>query len=412
VTKLLTNSHYGTENDKCQDGALWREVHEIFADYQRTVFARELNAIFNNLHDGELLKALERTRWTGRPGYPIKVMWRSTIASYVLNIPTIQELIRILHRNPFIAMQCGIYYKEEIPTRFCYYRFAKKLIAYHDLIEECMAKTVGALVELLPRFGEIIAIDSTDIPTYARQYKKPPSDHDAGWGIKADKDGRRYTWLGYKLHIVADASYEVPLSQIITPANVNDSIMFKPLLQKNKSPTRIALADGGYDSKENYRAAVEDFAVIPIIDINLRNLKGKQSRFKDIADERWLPHCAWGIPMIFWGYDKQQKVLKYRCPRSCGKKGCTWLEKCSESGYGHVVKVKLKDDYRRFIQIPRHTKRFKQLYYMRVAVERVFSRLKKDGDGKVINHRLRGIDKITLNCLLSVWVMQARAFLA
>ena len=35
--------------------------------------------------------------------------------------------------------------------------------------------------------------------------------------------------------------------------------------------------------------------------------------------------------------------------------------------------------------------------------------LKKDGDGKLVNHRIRGLDKMTLNCLLSVWVVQARA---
>ncbi len=29
-------------------------------------------------------------------------------------------------------------------------------------------------------------------------------------------------------------------------------------------------------------------------------------------------------------------------------------------------------------------------------------------DGKLVNHRMRGLEKITLNCLLSVWVMQVR----
>ena len=45
---------------------------------------------------------------------------------------------------------------------------------------------------------------------------------------------------------------------------------------------------------------------------------------------------------------------------------------------------------------------------MRTSIERVFSRLKKDGEGRLVNHRRRGLDKITLNCLLSIWVMQAR----
>ncbi|MBT4510888.1 MAG: hypothetical protein HOC20_01580 [Chloroflexi bacterium] len=59
--------------------------------------------------------------------------------------------------------------------------------------------------------------------------------------------------------------------------------------------------------------------------------------------------------------------------------------------------------------MPRHTKKWKKLYTKRVSVERIFSRLKKDGDGKLVNHRVRGLDKMTLNSLLSVWVMQAKA---
>jgi hypothetical protein len=60
--------------------------------------------------------------------------------------------------------------------------------------------------------------------------------------------------------------------------------------------------------------------------------------------------------------------------------------------------------------VPRHTNRWVELYRKRVAVERVFSRLKKDNDGRLVNHRIRGLNKITLNCLLSVWVMQAKVF--
>ncbi len=42
-------------------------------------------------------------------------------------------------------------------------------------------------------------------------------------------------------------------------------------------------------------------------------------------------------------------------------------------------------------------------------MERIFSRCKKGGSRRPVNHRMRGIDKITSNCLLSVWVMQAKA---
>jgi len=44
---------------------------------------------------------------------------------------------------------------------------------------------------------------------------------------------------------------------------------------------------------------------------------------------------------------------------------------------------------------------------MWTSIERVFSRLKKDRDGKSLDHRIRGLEKTALNYLLSVWVKQA-----
>lgn len=412
MTQPLTVFNSATKQASCQDAALWDEVNRIFAGFERTAFAKELKAVFENLNDAELLEALEETRWTGRRGYPIRVMWRTLIASYVLDVPTIQELIRTLNRNPFIAVQCGICSEKEIPTRFAYYRFIKKLIAHRELVEKCMAKTLEALKKQLPGFMETVCIDSTDIEAYVNRFRKPLSDKDAEWGWRRNKDGEEETYPGYRMHIIGDAKYEIPLIPVITPANENDSPLMIPVLGENKglikdfSPN-IVIGDKGYDATENYRATVEDFKSIPIIDLNLRGLKGKPDRFEDIADEKGIPYCAWGIPYVFWGYDKRQKRLKYRCPLACGKGGCTWIDKCSKSAYGQVIKIRLKDDYRRFIQVPRHTKRWKKLYNMRTSIERIFSRLKKDEGGRLVNHRLRGLEKITLNCLLAVWAVQA-----
>ncbi len=413
----LSISNHKTRQAKSQDSLLWQQVHEIFAGFEQTAFTKELSAVLTNLNDSELLEALENTRWTGRPGYPIKVMWHTWIASYVRQIPTIQELIRTLRRDPLLALSCGIRSDHEIPTRFAYYRFRDKLIAHKDLVEQCMAKTVEALQRQLLGFGEIVAVDSTDIESYVNWSKKPLSDPDAKWGWRKGKDGKDEMFPGYRMHLVSTmaGNHEIPLIPIITPANSNDSTLMIPLLKKerglikNFSP-KFILGDSGYDATDNYRTIVEDFKTIPIIDLNLRGRKGKPDRFQDIANEYGTPYCAFGTKYVFWGYDRKQKRLKYRCPRAVGKKGCTWLDKCSKSSYGEVVKIKLSDDYRRFIQIPRHTKRWKDIYNKRVLAEHCFSKLKRNGDGKLVNHRIRGLQKITLNSLLAVWVSQAKEF--
>jgi transposase, IS5 family len=412
----LSISNHKARQAKSQDSLLWQQVREIFAGFEQVAYAKELESVIENLHDEELLEALESERWTGRPGYSIGVMWRTWIASYVRDIPTIQELIRTLHRDPLLAVRCGIHSDQEIPTRFAYYRFRDKLIAHKDIVEKCMAKTVEALQRQLPGFGEVVAIDSTDIESYVNWSRKPLSDQDARWGWRKGKDGKDEMYPGYKMHLASTmaGNREIPLIPVVTPANANDSPLMIPLLQKNaalieKFSPKFILGDKGYDAGENYKALIEQFKAVPIIDLNLRGRKGKPNRFEDVADEQGMPYCAFGLPYVFWGYEKKQKRLKYRCPLACGKQGCTWIDKCSKSSYGEVVKIKLEDDYRRFIQVPRHTKRWKELYNKRTSIERVFSGLKKDDGGKLVNHRIRGLQKITLNSLLAVWVVQAKA---
>jgi hypothetical protein len=165
---------------------------------------------------------------------------------------------------------------------------------------------------------------------------------------------------------------------------------------------RFILADKAYHGYENHKGIVEELNAIPIIDLP----KGGK-RFEDLCDEKGTPYCAADIPYIFWGYDKKQKVLKYRCPLACGKQGCLWIEKCSNSPYGQVVKLRLSDDYRRFIQVPRHTKRWKELYNKRVNVEHTFAMSK--GFRALERPRVRGIDNVRLHCLLSIIAMQAWA---
>ena len=41
-----------------------------------------------------------------------------------------------------------------------------------------------------------------------------------------------YYWFGYKLHLVIDALYELPVAFMLTPANESDTLQMKPLLKK------------------------------------------------------------------------------------------------------------------------------------------------------------------------------------
>ena len=221
----------------------------------------KLEGVFNALEDGELLKALKGKVHRGCQGYSVEALWHSYLASYVLNIPTVASLIRAFENNPALCRACGLD-PHAIPSEATYSRFVARLTKHTTLVEQAMKNGVEILREHLPRFGEIVAIDSSDIKAYSNSRR--PSDHDARLSKKR-RHSVDYWWFGYKVHILSDAESELPLHVEVTPANVNDAPTLVPMLQHSKLSPRFVLADAGYDSIENYRYVHDDLGAFPII---------------------------------------------------------------------------------------------------------------------------------------------------
>lgn len=268
MTKPLTFYNCDTKKTNSQDAALWDEVKRIFSGFEKTAFAKELKPVFDNLHDEELIEALKRTRWTGRPGYPIKVMWRTIIASYVLNFPTFASLIRNLHNNPLLALTCGITSYDGIPTKYAYSRFIGKLSQpYHVvMVKNVMRSLTRSLYETLPDFGKSVAIDSTDLKAWSNGAKKPKADSDASWSVKLDTSGKKKFYYGYRLHLMTDTQYELPVAANVVTASTNDVIVASRVLGQarftySKFHPQYVICDAGYSSnklrhliKRQYRA--------------------------------------------------------------------------------------------------------------------------------------------------------------
>ena len=53
MSNPLTDFNSGATPPQSQEAALWQEVNRIFASFERTAFARELTAVFQNLQDIE-----------------------------------------------------------------------------------------------------------------------------------------------------------------------------------------------------------------------------------------------------------------------------------------------------------------------------------------------------------------------
>lgn len=369
-----------------------------------------------------LIGVLQREHRTGRKGYAVRGMWSALIVGVLRQRCSLAEVIRLLQRDKGARTVCG-FSKDNLPSEDALGRFLKKLVSHEVLLEECFTDLVGQLRELLPGFGSKLAVDSTDIKAYSNGHGKRPSDRDARWGAKgtghhgrakadsgaegkagAKKGKELYWWFGYKLHLVVDAIYELPISFSLTPANEADTSQVKVLLEKavpERAKPQAVIMDKGYDSEDNCRLVYQEYQAAPIIPIRER----PDAQLPDICNAKGTPLCSCGLAMVFWGRDGN--YLKYRCPEAVGKAKCLSRFRCTGSPYGYVLKLPILTDPRRHPPLPRESKKFERLYRLRTAVERVNSRVKKLlGLGQIT---VRGMAKVTVRSLLSLLVMLAAA---
>lgn len=392
-----------------------------------------LTLVLDTIDAERLLQALQGESPLGPTGYAPRVLWAALVAGVVHRVPSIAELRRHLKLNPYLRYVCGLTNGAKIPSEATFSRFLSRLVKHQALLDQCIDNLVTRFAAIVPDFGQVVANDSTDIHAYSRGKKNGAADSDAAWGVKGSKEASskrskrgssfitkgkntgkksnadKYYWFGYKLHLLVDAKYEVPIAAVITAANIADTTELRPLLDKRDEllPERelqIAIADAGYDSQENI-LAIEKRGAIPIIPFN----PGNEKEPPGITNTLGTPLCPIGHPMLFWGRDGH--YLKYRCPEKSGLFCCLKqheaVSRCSTSDYGLVVKLNMRDDPRRYVPVPRETKQWKRLYKKRTSVERVNSRLK---DNLILDElRVRGIDKVKARVGLNLLVMMAVA---
>ena len=384
-----------------------------------------------------LIHVLEGENDVGRTGFHARVLWAALIAGVVYRIPSVAELRRNLLTNPYLRFVCGIESAAKVPSEATFSRFLRRLVQHEDLLEECIDDLVKRFAVLAPGFGEDVIADSTDIHAYARYRKSGSADPDATWGAKSSKEASskrgkkskpsgevshsgkesgngktkdKYWWFGYKLHLLIDAKYEVPIAAILTTGKDADTTQLKPLLEKRdallpEAALNLCVCDGGYDSQANI-VSITGRGAIPIIPLN----PGREKEPPGITNTLGTPLCPIGLPMIFWGRDGH--YLKYRCPEKSGLFCCLKehkaISRCSTSGYGLVVKLNMTDDPRRYVPIPRETKKWERLYKLRTGVERVNSRSPRRH--LILDElRVRGRKKVKTRAGLNLIVMLAIA---
>lgn len=344
----------------------------------------ELASLLDSPQIQALIADLEETRWTGRPGYPIRSMIGVALAKTIYSISTWTKIIALIKEHKYLSEVISP--DGDIPSVPACYRFTKKLIKYNHILEKCNDGSISELKNKNPEFGKNIAIDASDIPAYANGQKHVSkngparekfSDPDASWGRRSAVSSRAAgAFYGYKLHLAVDTATELPLAWTVETGAANEIPFVTPILDKLQglgfNPETCAM-DKGYERQVVYEncAARDIEAVFP--------LRQTQPVARGAGEP---PHCFHG-PRVFAGADYKRKATKWRCAQNMCSPRSIWIK----ADRLHPL-------------IPRSTERFKKLYRGRGAVERAFGRLKHEW--AMLPLRIRGLAKVKLHVDLTI----------
>ena len=336
--------------------------------------ATELAGLLDSPEIGRLIAELDETRWTGRPGYPLRAMVGLALANSLYAIPTWTKTVALVREHDALREAIG----GECPSVYAAYRFAAKLRAYSDLLDTCIARVLDRLHRENPDFGRDLAIDASDLPAYAngQRYlskhgpeRKRYSDPDASWGHRSAVSTRKGGgFYGYRVHAAVCARTDLPVAWQVETAGSHESNYVAPLLDRAKNlgfAADTCALDLGYDTQPVHDAC-ESRDCRPIVPLKETPAVKRGAHKPPVCE-----HGEWR----FAGSDSERGAAKWRCPtRECAPTS-RWIK----ADRLHPL-------------VPRESKRWKSLYRGRAAVEREFGRLKNEW--ALLPLRVRGIERV------------------
>ena len=360
----------------------------------RRPLAETLSRVLESPEIVRLVEDLRETRWTGRPGYPLRSMVGMALAKSIYAIPTWTRTVALVCEHPALAAVMAP--DGNVPSHWACYRFTAKLREHTDVLEECIAGVLKELKRRNPLLGWDVAIDASDMPAYANgqryRYKGGPerekySDPDASWGHRSAVSTRKGGgFYGYRIHMAVCTKTDLPLAWKVETGKMNETPTVAPLLDKLKGlgffPETAAL-DAGYDNATVYGACAER-GIAPVIPL-------RETPAVKRGDHE-SPTCEHG-EWRFAGADHKRNATKWRCPTGECQPASVWIK----ADRLHPL-------------IPRETLRWKGLYRGRASVEREFGRLKNEW--ALAPLRVRGIERVQLHADLTILAKLSRALVS
>lgn len=232
---------------------------------------------------------------------------------------------------------------------------------------------------------------------------------------------RKISWFGYKIHLIVDADYELPIAYRVSKASEADNKGMQKLLNQleNQSPhllheCQYFMGDKGYDDIKLHRLLLDQFQIFPIIDIRNMWRDGEQTRLlgshSNVTHNHrgqlfcYCPLTGTESRMACGGYERSRHTFKFHCPSR--HYGLTCLGK-SLCPIKRSVRINCKKDPRTFCPVSRGSYKWKRLYAKRTSVERVNSRI--DIAYGFDKHTIRGQQKMKIRLGLAFCVMLSTA---
>ncbi len=390
-----------------------------------------LRLALDYMPDKTLMEQLECDRGRGRDDHSVRAMWNSVLAGIVFQHPSIESLRRELSRNGQLRYLCGLH---GVPSASAYTRFLHGVIRHGAEIDTMFEAMVENLATLLPGFGERAAIDGKALPSFAKHRANSDipdgrRDTDADYGKKTykgkHKDGTPWEkvvrWFGYRLHLVVDEEYELPIAYSVTKASTVDLPGGKDLIAQvaERQPKviermQILTADKGYDDTKFTVTLYDEHTIKPVIDIRNSWKDGEQTRLLpghtnatyDLHGNVYCYHPQTDEQhrMANGGFEQDRRTLKKLCPARHFGIACDAQATCP---LAKGLRVPLSTNRRIFTPIDRSSYAWIRLYKERTAVERVNSRLDVSFGFEL--HTIRGLKKMKMRVGLALCVMLAMA---
>ena len=388
------------------------------SDFENLGDLERLKKVLDALEDGKLIHRLYRIRGKGRNDWPCEAMWNSFIASFLFEHETIESLLRELRRNKQLRTLCGFEPKAVkqkdgsikiyvAPSASAYSKFLKNLMSCQEELNEMFTGLVLYMYENLEHFGETLMVDGKAIQSFGTKTSRNRKsgcrgEHDADWcqkqysasGLNGETVVKTKKWFGFRLHLIADAAYEIPVSFSVTKASNSEKTETQKLLEKTEKlhgewleDCKYFLGDKGYDSTKLI-TWLEGKGITPIIDIRncwkdgeeTHQYRNTQLVYNYKGDVWYVEEDGKKTELIYKGYDKSTDSLRYGFkPQRHDKR---------------IFRIKCEEDRRIFTPVARSSHKWKRMYKKRTGVERINGRI--DRDYKFEKHTIRGLEKMTM----------------